>query len=265
VVLAVDQIVGGRHYVDEPLDATPAEQVGRKLLARNLSDIAAMGARPSFGLVAVALPPNRDVDWLNRFLDGILALAREFGVAIVGGDLAAAPHDQVASLTILGEVTRGNLCRRQGAQPGDLFYVTGAFGGAFESGHHLTFQPRCAEGAWLAQNGYVHGMIDVSDGLWLDALRICRASAVGLRLDPDRVPRRSRGVSAAEALSDGEDYELAFGVPPALAQELEHAWPFAGVPLKAVGEFTAAERPEVTGMDGEPLPFDRRPGFDHLA
>jgi len=265
LLATVDQIVGGRHYTDSPPDATPPRTVGRKLLARNLSDVAAMGGTPLFALVATTLPPNRDHAWLDAFLDGVRELAEAHGVDIVGGDLARACHDHVGSVTLLGDVPADEVCRRDGAQPGDCLCVTGRFGRSFETGHHLSFEPRCAEGRWLAHSGHVHAMIDISDGLWLDCLRMCRASGVALRLDPDGVPRRTPDTTPAQALSDGEDYELAVALAPDAAADLAAAWPFRAVPFTRVGEFTAAADPEITDPNGQPLPPASCGGYDHLT
>ena len=202
LLVAVDQIVEKRHYLAEgPAAATP-EQVGRKLLARNLSDIAAMGGKPLFCLVATSLGPRHDEGWLNRFFKGLLKLGKKQGVFMIGGDLATAPRDTVASLTIVGEVQRGDVLRRSGARPGDLLFATGKFGRSLRTGHHLLFEPRLKEGQWLARNRLARAAIDVSDGLLVDAWRLCRASRVGLRLDTSSIPLRTAGTTLQEALSE---------------------------------------------------------------
>lgn len=258
LLLAVDQLVGGKHYF---LD-TPPEAAGRKLLARNLSDIAAMGGIPTACLLAGAFGPGRGMDWIERFYDGIIALAEEYQVAMIGGDIASTPADEVASLTILGRVEPDRVCRRGGARPGDRLLVTGCFGSSLGTGHHLSFVPRCREGRWLAEQRFPSAMMDVSDGLLLDASRLCRASGVSLRLDPEAVPRRTPQTTVAEALGDGEDYELLVAVPADRAPALLAEWPFADVPLAPVGEFLADSQPAVLGPDGCPLPLC---GYDHLA
>ncbi|MDD4098596.1 MAG: thiamine-phosphate kinase [Lentisphaeria bacterium] len=259
LLLAVDQVVGDRHYVSRGEQATPPRLAGRKLLARNLSDIAAMGGRPTLCLLAGAFAKDRDDAWLRDFYDGIIALAAEYGVSMVGGDFAATPHDDVASLTILGEVAADQVVRRSGARPGDRLYATGCFGDSFASQHHLLFAPRCAEGQWLAQQRLARAMMDVSDGLLRDAARICMASGVGLTLDLEAVPRRG-AATLEQACGDGEDFELIFAVPPELAATLAAGWPFADTPLTCLGEFTGA-----TGLrdsSGQPL---KVAGWDHFA
>jgi thiamine-monophosphate kinase len=258
--VAVDQVVGDRHYLHSGPAPTPPELVGRKVLARNLSDIAAMGGVPSYCLVSGAFGPGCGEDWLRRLFQGIVDLAARYGVAMIGGDLARAPADTVVSLTILGEVDAGKAVRRAGARAGDGLWVTGSFGDAFPSGHHLTFEPRCAEGAWLARGGYAHAMMDVSDGLLLDAVRLCRASGVGLLLDTGAIPMRSPQTRLENALSDGEDYELLMAVPPELASRLAAEWPFA-TPLRRVGTFAAGPG-AVLDASGKPL---GEAGYDHFA
>lgn len=265
LLLAVDQVVAERHFRRRGPGAATPEEAGRKLMARNLSDIAAMGGRPLYALVATAAGPAEDVAWLARFLNGVTDLGRACGTVVIGGDLARTPTDTVASLTIVGEIEEGRLCRRDGARPGDRLLATGTFGDSLGSGHHLQFVPRLREGQWLAARGCVHAMIDVSDGLLRDAGRLCTASGVGLRLDPAGVPRRTPHTTLASALADGEDYELLVAVPAAAAAALPQAWPFPDVPLSTLGEFVAGP-PEIRDGTGRRLDEDGlATGFDHFA
>jgi thiamine-monophosphate kinase len=264
LLVAVDQIVEKRHYLaDGPCAATP-EQVGRKLLARNLSDIAAMGGKPLFCLVAASLGAGHDESWLNRFFNGILKLGKKHNVSLIGGDLATAPQDTVAALTIIGEVEAVNVCRRSGARPGDLLVATGKFGRSFQTGHHLSFEPRLKEGQWLTRNRFSRAMIDVSDGLLIDAMRLCRASGVGLRLETAAIPRRTADTKTEEALNDGEDHELLFAVPKRKAKDLVKMWPFARVAVTKIGEFFSADRPVVLDGRGVRLSGRKMGGFDHF-
>ncbi len=264
LLVAVDQIVGGKHYsLEGPFAASP-EQVGRKLLARNLSDIAAMGGCPQYFLVACGLSPNHDESWLKRFFDGLLQLGMEYGVLMIGGDLAATPTDAVASLTIFGEAPETQVCRRSGARSGDYLFVTGCFGRSFTTGHHLSFMPRCREGQWLVQYGFATAMIDASDGLLIDAVRMCRASGVGLRLETALVPLRTPETSLKEALTDGEDYELLIAVPGSKVRQLQEDWPFVELPLTQIGEFIVSDSHTVFGADGAPLAPGGKQGYDHF-
>ncbi len=266
LLLATDQLIGDRHYELTGCNKTDPELAGRKLLARNLSDIAAMGGLPQYCLVSATLPPAVDTAWMQRFLDGIVTLAKQYHVDMIGGDLSGAPNDAVASLTIVGRVERCYVCRRRGAAPGDLLLATGRFGNSLASGHHLTFEPRCAEGRWLAQTGRVKAMIDVSDGLLIDATRICRASGTSIELNPEQILKRSEGVPLKEALTAGEDYELLAAVARDDAAKLQKDWPFAEVPLRQIGTFHAEQTPRVYGMGGAPLLEDNDAlGYDHLT
>ena len=265
LLIAVDQVVGDRHYHLEGSVAASPEQVGRKLLARNLSDIAAMGGLATQCLVAVGVGKEFGEEWLDGFFAGILALAEAYGVEMIGGDLAATPHDNVASLTIIGEVPEKQVCRRRGASPGDLLFATGAFGSSLPSGQHLSFEPRCREGQWLAKGKFAKAMIDVSDGLLLDANRLCRASGVGLRLDVDAVPRRTPQTTIEQALADGEDYELLLAVSPAKAGALVREWPFANTPLTGIGHFVERGGIQLVDAGGQCVdaPVTQQ-GFDHF-
>ncbi len=266
LLVAVDQVVGGRHYVDAGPDAADPAAVGRKLLARNLSDIAAMGGHPRYCLTGVSFGPDINELWLEPFFAGLLALADEFGVALIGGDLAATPSDNVASLTIMGEVAEDQVIRRTGALPDDRLFCTGAFGDAVRTGHHLSFTPRCAEGQWLSQNGFANAMIDVSDGLLIDAARLCAASGLGLALDTQAVPGRSPDTPLEACLREGEDYELLLAVSPAKADALTDAWPFEETPLTCIGMFRQSAPRDVCDLSGKRLARHGAPGtgYDHF-
>lgn len=263
-LVAVDQLVGERHFLLRGENATAPESAGRKLLARNLSDIAAMGGTPETAVVAVAIGPDQSLEWLNGFMAGIAQLAEEYGVAVVGGDLARTPNDIVGSLTILGSVASNNVVRRRGARAGDALYATGRFGASFASEHHLRFLPRCVEGKWLAGRGLARAMIDVSDGLLLDAGRLARASGLSVHLDAQTVPPRVPEVSTQAKLTDGEDYELLFAVAPENAERLAAEWPFGNTPLSCIGTFHAQKATPVLSIDGQPFPFAQA-GFDHFV
>ncbi|MEA4861752.1 MAG: thiamine-phosphate kinase [Victivallaceae bacterium] len=221
LLAAADQIVSNVHF---DFNSTPAGTAGEKLLKRNLSDIAAMGGVPRWALVTLAA--DTDPEWILEFHRGLAFSARQYGVAVIGGDLAKcfAPG-AVGSLTILGTAEPDKLCLRGNAKPGDAIFATGKFGRSFPTGHHLSFEPRLAEAAFLAGN-WTRAMMDVSDGPALDARRFAAASNVRFSLDPERFPARD-GATVSERLGDGEDYELIFTVPEEKRAELTAAWPFA--------------------------------------
>ncbi|MDD3119000.1 MAG: thiamine-phosphate kinase [Victivallales bacterium] len=262
LLLAVDQVIAGVHYRPD----TAPEAVAAKLLKRNLSDIAAMGGTPFCALLTLA-GNNRDESWYLRFFRGLAACAEQYNVSVSGGDLAVLPPGSppealVATLTITGKATPGKLCRRNRAMPGQTIMTTGQFGLSFSSGHHLDFTPRLAEAAFLAGT-YTNCMIDVSDGLLLDASRLAAASGVGMIFAPERIPRRN-GADLTAALSDGEDYELVFTVNPAAVAALRSSWPFT-TPLTAIGTTVAAHPGLVFDENGVNLSATHKTGYEHTS
>lgn len=251
LLAAVDQVVEGIHYLKGEEPSAFAE----KLVNRNVSDIAAMGGIPQYALLAVAADPL-DKTFLSAFHEGIRKACTAFGMCVIGGDISALPSPGcAASLTILGRIEPGNLKLRRTAKPGDLLCGTGEFGRSFATGHHLRFVPRLKEGRWLGSRPEVHAMMDVSDGLLKDSLRMAEASGLALELDPDAIPRRDHA-SLEEALCDGEDYELIFSVSPdsfdLLASGIETS-------IAKLGRF----RKGTPGRLLTPLDLSRK-GFDHF-
>lgn len=236
LLLKVDQVVGGRHVALpdtwSPDAACPGglardaylDLIARKALARTLSDIAAMGGTPTCALVGACLPACFPADAARVLADAIHAWGRRWACPIVGGDVATGADERtlVLSVSVLGtpHATRGPVLRR-GAQPGDGVYVTGHLGGSLAPdglGRHLTFEPRLAEARALADalGPRLHAMMDISDGLGVDAARLAAASGVRIDLDGDAIPR-TPGCDLARALRDGEDYELLFALAPDVA------------------------------------------------
>ena len=255
-LLTVDPVVYGRHF-----DASvPPAAVGAKLLKRNLSDIAAMGGRPVAAVVALTLDRRVRRDWLEKFYRGLAAEARRHGVAVVGGDVAEGPGVLAASLTLLGAVDGPRAVTRAGARSGDWIYVTGVLGGSIRSGHHHDFEPRLAEGAWLARRPAVRAMMDVSDGLAKD-LRALTPRGSRPALEADLVPRRP-GASLGSALGEGEDYELVFALAARTNRPaFERAWrgAFPRVRLTRIGQFVPAGRLPAGALD--PGAYT---GYEHL-
>ena len=246
----VDFLLGG--------DTTP-QRVGHKALAVNLSDLAAMGARPEAAVVAVALPRSEAAAIGVGLHAGMAPLAARFGVTIAGGDTNTWEGPLVISVTAIGSVLPGAAWRRDGARPGDLLVVTGPCGGSL-LGRHLDVEPRCREALEIAERFAVHAAIDVSDGLSLDLARMMRASATRGIIDLSRVPihpdavRRSRldddGTSPLDhALADGEDFELLLALPPDAAEALVDDPPAGLVPV-ILGEVTAGEGLAARSADG---------------
>jgi thiamine-monophosphate kinase len=196
-------------------DLAPAI-VGHRALARNLSDIAAMGGDPQFCLESLALPAHLadnklgekwDEEWIDGFYRGLMSLAKRTGTALAGGHLAKADK-LFCDVIVCGSVPRGKALLRSGARVGDALYVSGPLGRSWVR----RFEPRLALGRSL--RGRATSCIDISDGLSLDLFRLCRASKVAA--DVDRIPM-ARGASLDRALHGGEDYELLFTMPERLA------------------------------------------------
>lgn len=239
-LITVDPVVYGRHF-----DASvPPRAVGAKLLKRNLSDLAAMGGRPTAAVLALTLDGRVRQSWLEAFYRGLAACARRHGVPIVGGDITQADGIVAASLTLLGEAVGRRVLTRTGAKTGDWIYVTGRLGGSLASGHHFRFTPRLAEGAWFARRPEVRAMMDVSDGLAKD-LHALTPPGTQPALTATMVPRRA-GASLRAALTDGEDYELLLAVAKrADRTALERAWAatFPRTPLTCIGRFVPLSAP----------------------
>jgi thiamine-monophosphate kinase len=221
--------------------------VGRKALAVNLSDLAAMAARPVAALVSLLLPRQGGLQIAQALYDGMLALAAEFDLPIAGGDTNSWDGPVVISVTAIGQTTEHGFWRRSGAQAGDQILVTGWFGGSI-LGRQFGFVPRVREALALNANYRIHAATDVSDGLSLDLAHLFQASHCGaeLRLDWIPISEDARRLAASEsepsqtaldhALGDGEDFELILAVPPDEAQRLLADQPLE-VPLTRIGTF----------------------------
>jgi thiamine-monophosphate kinase len=204
-VITTDALIENVHFRREN---STLEEIGRRAMAANLSDIAAMGARPVLATVALGLPiENAHADALALYR-GIGELAAAYGCVIAGGDLTRAPLIAIA-ITIVGEVRASNLKARAGARPSDVIAVTGPLGGARASGYAAVQQPRVDEGRWLAASRSIHAMMDLSDGLSTDLPRMCERSGCGALVE--RVPVAA-GAKESDALGGGEDYELIVAV-----------------------------------------------------
>ncbi|MDR0901526.1 MAG: thiamine-phosphate kinase [Opitutaceae bacterium] len=265
-VVTVDPVIHGRHFDD----SVPPRAVGAKLLKRNLSDLASMGARPRAAVVALTLPPRVRIRWLEHFYRGLAACARAHKLHIVGGDIAQAGHDLAASLTLIGQPAGARLLTRSGARPGDWIYVTGALGGSL-SGKHWRFTPRMAEGAWLAAQPEVRSMTDISDGIARD-LRPLAPPGARPALDARAIPVSPAARRAAardgrapldHALADGEDYELAFTIARRADRDaFARRWKkrFPRLPLACVGCFVPNKKDLPPGA----IDLSRHHGYEHL-
>ena len=212
-LITVDGLFFNWHF-DSSISANDA---GAKLLKRNLSDLAAMGGTPSFGVLGIVQPENTRLDWLKAFYYGLAQTAEEWGVAIVGGDLSQSQGTLGGYLTLCGHAERP--LTRKGAAERDHLFVTGTLGGSLLS-KHVTFQPRLAEGQWLAERASVKSMIDLTDGLMKDLPPLLpekhgagiQVGSLPISNDAKETSRRSGKTEIEHVLNDGEDYELLFTV-----------------------------------------------------
>jgi thiamine-monophosphate kinase len=297
IVVTTDMSLEGRHF---RRDWHPARAVGHRALARGLSDLAAMGARPLAAFLSLAIPRSLAAEgtWVEGFLDGLLTLAAATKTPLAGGDTAeAACENVIIDIVLLGATPNGLALRRAGARPGDRIFVTGSLGGSaaeFASlagtpasrpssttprsrpprttngDHpHLFPQPRLATGQALLRRRLATACIDLSDGLSTDLAHLCTASNVAAEIETAKLPfhplTRTQSPEAAlhSALNGGEDYELLFTVPPSVS--LPRA--IAGVPVTAIGEIRRAgrNRPMMTliAPDGSRAPLEPC-GWEHL-
>ncbi|QDU19207.1 thiamine-phosphate kinase [Urbifossiella limnaea] len=242
LLVTTDLLTDGTDFI---LSEVGARAAGRKAMAVNLSDIAAMAGVPTAAVVAVALPAGgRSVG--EEIYDGIRDVADEFGVAVVGGDTNSWAGALVVAVTLLGEATARGPVLRSGAKPGDWLFVTGPVGGSIR-GRHLTPTPRVREALRLHNAVDLHAMIDISDGLAADLNHILEESCCGAVIDAAAVPVHADAVELAKAtgkpplahaLGDGEDFELVFTVSAADGERLLREPPVAG--LVKIGECVAA-------------------------
>jgi len=280
LAVTVDTLVAGVHFPDD----TAPHLLGYRLLAVNLSDLAAMGAKPRWCTLALTLP-SADEHWLEGFSGGLFELAERFGVSLVGGDLTRGPL--TLTLQLMGSVEAQGFLTRGGGNLGDDVYVTGtlgdssagialikeraatALGSPAEALKERFYRPLPRVGAGLALRGLATAAIDVSDGLLADLGHVCTASGCGAVVDVERVPISAELLSLfppqealAHALGGGDDYELCFTAPPALAAEVEAALEATGTRVKRIGQLVAGQGVECR-RDGQPFAPSGR-GYRHF-
>lgn len=290
VVVTTDGLIEGIHF---RRDWSDPYSIGWKSAAVNLSDIAAMGADPTFAFVSLALPRDETVEWLERLYDGFCDCLNRYGARLAGGDTnSSAASGLVISVTQLGTVPRGQALTRAGAKVGDVLLVTGTLGdsaaglgllmqcggGQAEKVNkdvvqaHRRPQPRVVAARAVRETGYVHAAMDISDGLAGDLPKLCAASGVGARIDAAALPLSEALKSAAIeldqspwdlALDGGECCELLLAVPPDKVEAVRAAVAATGTLLTSVGEVVRAGF-RIIGPDGADFPTERR-GWDHFA
>jgi thiamine-monophosphate kinase len=291
LLATVDSQVEQVHFLRHEI--TP-HQLGRRALAINLSDIAAMGGQPQVALVSLALPADTEVAWMEDLYRGLREEADRYGTVVVGGNMARSPGGVFIDVCVLGRVRREHLLLRSGARPEDRVLVTGQLGQAGAGlkllldpdlrvapserdvllTHLLTPIPRVIEATVIAHSKLATAMIDVSDGLSSDVGHICERSQVGVRIWAEWLPISAAVRHVAEltstppwqlALAAGEDYELCFTAPPEAVEELIAAVAETGTPVTMVGEILPARQDRRLVLpDGQEVPLEPS-GWQHFG
>lgn len=271
-----------------------AEEIGHKAIAINLSDIAAMGGRPTAAFLSVALPSRLSTEWVEDFSRGFLDLCRKFDVPLLGGDTSSGKKDIIVSVTVLGKADHNHVKLRSDAQPGDRIFVTGTLGDSaagfellndgmaglledeeqsFLVGRQKRPAPTVKEGAWLGRQASVHAMIDLSDGLAADAGHLSRSSALGFDINLDQIPlsdpfKKYTGQDEDKAiklaLGGGEDYHLLFTVSGSDAENIADSYQNRfGTPLYEIGKVTDQHKGVAYYRNNNSIDLPVS-GFDHF-
>lgn len=272
LVFTSDLLTEGVHFLRH---ATSARELGGKSLAVNLSDVAAMGARPVATLLSIALPPDASGVWAEEFMEGYRELSARFGTSLVGGDTTRSESGVTINVTAIGRSPLTHLKRRRDARPGDALFVAGELGASgaglrdLLAGHpdtppariHRNPQPQVDEGIWLGGRPEVHAMMDLSDGLASDLRHILDESDCGAEVELERIPVAA-GADLRTAACGGEDYKLLFTAAPTATRQLEEEFLARfGTPLHRIGRIT--ERAGLTWLQaGSPVQLDWQ-GFTH--
>lgn len=272
LVFTSDLLTEGVHFLRH---ATSARELGGKSLAVNLSDVAAMGARPVATLLSIALPPDASGVWAEEFMEGYRELSARFGTPLVGGDTTRSESGVTINVTAIGRSPLTHLKRRRDARPGDALFVAGELGASgaglrdLLAGHpdtpsarvHRNPLPQVDEGIWLGARSEVHAMMDLSDGLASDLRHILDESDCGAEVELERIPVAA-GADLRTAACGGEDYKLLFTAAPTATRQLEEEFLARfGAPLHRIGRIT--ERAGLTWLQaGSPVQLDWQ-GFTH--
>ena len=288
-VLTTDMLVEGRHF---DLKSTTPWELGAKTIAVNISDCAAMGAKPKIAVISIGIPKDFPPAAVQSFYDGLKGWAGNFGVDIVGGDTVGA-GELVVNVALLGEVEKGRALTRSGSKLGDAILVTGSLGDSAAGLHslkhpgakgagvrpllekrHKTPVPRMISGRFLVESRLATSCIDISDGLSSEIHHLAEESGLGAEIHSEGLPiSQSLGYYAEEmgldplelALHGGEDYELLFTVPlPNLGEVLRSMPGQTGVPVKSIGRMTSkSSGVTLIGAKGVRKPLKAK-GYDHF-
>lgn len=264
IVVTTDSLIEGVHFDD----SMTREQIGRKALAVNLSDLASMAAKPMAAYVNLCIPRSARLEEVQQLYSGMLPLATSMGVIIAGGDTNTGSEQWIISITAIGLEPASGCWRQDQARASDQIVVTGSFGGSLAD-KHFTFEPKCKLASYLAENYEIHAATDVSDGLSLDLAKIANRSGLGLTIDAKQIPisvaatRSSSSTNDAldKALSDGEDFELILAMS---SEQLEQILADKNVTddLTVIGEFTSDPQLRIQDLDGRIRELEPR-GYLH--
>jgi thiamine-monophosphate kinase len=272
-LFTTDMLVQEVHFL---LDLTPPYKLGRKSLAVNISDIAAMGGIPREALISLAIPETVEIDYLDSLYDGMKSIAREFAVNLAGGDTSLSPRHLIISVAMVGEVREDEIVYRSGAGEGEVVFLTGPVGSSaagldmslsrrFSQGQeeflnaHWDPLPHFKQGRIIAASGLARSLIDVSDGVCADLGHICAASDVGAVIEEERIPtiagfrdycQRFELDPKDLSLRVGEDYVLLGTVPQESRGELEEALRSEGCEFFPIGTTVAGSGVRLRGRDG---------------
>lgn len=270
LVVTTDLTLEGTHFL---LDRHEPRSVGHRCLARGLSDVAAMGARPLAAFLSLAATAETPQKWIDEFLSGFLTLADRYETTLAGGDISQSGSGIVADVMVIGSAKRGRAVLRSTARPNDVIYVTGTLGGSAatletllagnvprseSTQRHFFPEPRVQVGAYLARRKLARAMIDCSDGLSVDLRHICEESGVGAVINRDLVPV-AVGASLEQALHGGEDYELVFTASSKAKIPVE----IEGVLVSEIGWITRERGVYLSDVRTQPQPLEPR-GWQHF-
>lgn len=284
ILTSTDLLIEGVHF---NLSWTDLTQLGRKSVAVNVSDIAAMGGTPRSLYLGIAVPPNLSIEDLDLFIHGFVSAAKEYGAVLAGGDTCRSSGPLIISVTVQGEVRQGRGVTRSGADSGDLVFVSGSLGDSalalklLQDGeqpaaelaerHHCP-QARVSLGCRLAESGLASAMIDVSDGLVADLGHLITASAKGAIVQLEKIPLSPFFQNSLPghlermelALTGGEDYELLFTSAAQNERNIEQLADELNLSLSCIGKINDDGGLQVLQEDGSLYPY-RHSGFDHFS
>ena len=269
IVVVTDMLLDGVHF---ELDKISPRLAGRKAVAVNLSDLAAMACFPTAAFVSIAVPKAMKTpseEFLDELYAGIESLTDQFNFTLAGGDTNSWNGPFAINVCLTGTPMGERLVLRSGAKPGDRLFVTGPLGGSLQFGRHLTFEPRLKLAEWLTEHANVNAMMDLSDGLSMDLSRMMEASRTGAVIHSESIPIHSEVPSntspekrLSSALSDGEDFELLFSIADPDATALIEKATQSNIVFHDVGRVTADSRLQLLSSDGTSRPM-KLAGWQH--